>query len=157
MPRMPRPRTERPIFIALGSLLASVALLALGCANGEFRPTDPFDRGLTFSESQHRYTVLVRWTEFQKAKAFVAEDQQEKFLADMKALKTARFTDYESEDVELDEEKQKATVRVTYTAYLPSSPYELEIVEVQDWSRDGIGNRWRVRSRFEGVPKVAAN
>jgi hypothetical protein len=28
---------------------------------------------------------------------------------------------------------------------------------VQDWTRDGIGNKWRVRSRFEGVPKVAAN
>ncbi len=157
MTRTPRPRAERPLLVALSVLVAGLVLQALGCANGEFRPTDPFDRGLTFSESQHRYTVLVRWTEFQKAKAFVAEDQQESFLKDMKALEHARFTDYESEDVELDEEKQKATVRVTYTAYLPSSPYELEIVEVQDWSRDGIGNKWRVRSRFEGVPKVAAN
>jgi hypothetical protein len=157
MTRTPRPRPERPLLVALSVLVAGLVLQALGCANGEFRPTDPFDRGLTFSESQHRYTVLVRWTEFQKAKAFVADDQQESFLENMKALEHARFTDYESEDVELDEEKQKATVRVTYTAYLPSSPYELEIVEVQDWTRDGIGNKWRVRSRFEGVPKVAAN
>jgi hypothetical protein len=157
MTRTPRPRAERPLLVALSVLVAGLVLQALGCANGEFRPTDPFDRGLTFSESQHRYTVLVRWTEFQKAKAFVADDQQESFLENMKALEHARFTDYESEDVELDEEKQKATVRVTYTAYLPSSPYELEIVEVQDWTRDGIGNKWRVRSRFEGVPKVAAN
>jgi len=140
-----------------GLAIALLALVGLGCANGEFRPGDPFDRGLTFNESQHRYTVLIRWAEFQKAKAFVAEEDRAKFLADVKAFKEARFTDYESEDVELDDEKEKATVRVTYTAYLPQSPYEVEIVEVQEWSREGMGNRWHVKSTFENLPQVAAN
>ncbi len=142
----------------LAALALSTALtLVLGCANGEFRPKDPFDRALTFNEAQHRYTVLVRWSEFQKAKAFVSKDHREKFIADMKAFKHARFTDFESEDVDLDEEKQKATVHVTYTLYLPSTPYELEIVETQQWSRTGMGNTWNVESRFEGEPKMAAN
>ena len=154
MSRFPSARSLR----CLVTLALTGALgLSLGCANGEFRPKDPFDRGLTFNEAQHRYTVLVRWSEFQKAKAFVAEDQREKFLADMKALKQARFTDYESEDVDLDEELQKATVHVTYTLYLPSTPYELEITETQEWSRSGMGNTWRVQSTFEGAPKMAAN
>lgn len=151
------PHLARSLRRASG-IVAVAALLALvGCANGEFRPTDPFDRGVTFSEAQHRYTVLIRWSEFQKAKSFVAEADRDSFLSKMKGLKDARFTDYESEDVELDEEKRTATVRVTYTAYVPSSPYELEIVEVQEWSRDGVGNDWRVHSTFEGVPSVAAN
>jgi hypothetical protein len=157
---MPSPRSTRSLSgrEALRSLIALFALAALaGCAAGEFRPTDPFDRKLSFSESQHRYTTLVRWAEFQKAKAFVLEDHREQFLKDVNGFKEARFTDYESEEVDLDEEKRKATVRVTYTAYLPSSPYEVEIVETQEWSREGMGNAWQLQSRFEGGPKVAAN
>ncbi|MBK7947620.1 MAG: hypothetical protein IPK00_02490 [Deltaproteobacteria bacterium] len=155
---IPRPLRSLVRFEVLRSLIALVALAALaGCAAGEFRPTDPFDRKLSFSESQHRYTVLIRWAEFQKARAFVLEDHREKFMADIKAFEEARFTDYESEEVDLDEEKRKATVRVTYTAYLPSSPYEVEIVEIQEWSREGMGNAWQVQSSFEGGPKVAAN
>jgi len=141
----------------MGIALLAALVLSLGCANGEFRPKDPFDRGLSFNESQHRYTVLMRWAEFQKAKAFVVEEDREKFLADMKAFKKARFTDFESEDVDLDDDNQRATVSVTYTLYLPSSPYELEIVEVQKWTREGVGNSWRVSSHFEGLPKMAAN
>jgi hypothetical protein len=100
----------------------------------------------------------VRWTEFQKAKAFVVEEDRDKFLAEMKSLKDARFTDYESEEVEVDEEDMnKATVHVTYTLYLPSSPYELQIAETQEWTREGMGNAWRVRSTFEDRPKMAAN
>ena len=91
----------RSLRLCAGILLAAAFGLALGCANGEFRLKDPFDRNLTFGESQHRYTVLVRWTEFQKAKAFVVEEDRDKFLANMKALKDARFTDYESEEVEV--------------------------------------------------------
>jgi hypothetical protein len=132
--------------------------LVLGCANGEFRPKDPFDRNLSLGESQHHYTVLMRWSEFQKAKAYMAEGDRDKFLADMKALKDARFTDYESEEVQADEkDMNKSTVHVTYTLYLPSSPYELQIEEVQEWSRQGAGNTWLVHSHFADLPKMAAN
>lgn len=157
---MKTPHPARPLgrSTSLCALVALAALAALaGCAAGEFRPSDPFDRKLTFNESQHRYTTLVRWAEFQKAKAFVLKDHREQFMADIKAFKDARFTDCESEEADLDEEMRKATVRVTYKAYLPSSPYEVEIVEVQEWSREGMGNAWQVQSRFEGGPKVAVN
>ncbi|MBY0398770.1 hypothetical protein K2X89_00605, partial [Myxococcota bacterium] len=154
---MNRSRSARSLQRAAVAVLF-VALATLGgCAAGEFRPGDPFDRKLSFNESQHRYTVLIRWAEFQKAKAFVVQDHRERFLTDIRAFKDARFTDYEAEEVDLDEEKRKATVRVTYTAYLPSSPYEVEIVETQEWSREGLGNAWQVQSRFEAGPKVASN
>ena len=91
---MHRNRIARSFRLVTGNLtgfaLMAAFVLSLGCANGEFRPKDPFDRGLSFNESQHRYTVLVRWSEVQKAKAFVAEDARDKFLADMKALKIGR-------------------------------------------------------------------
>ena len=148
----------RSIRVLAALILATGSLLALGCANGEFRPKDPFDRNLSFTEAQHQYTVLIRWAEFQKAKAFVAEADREKFLADTKALKNARLTDYESEQVDVDDEGlNKATVHVTYTLYLPSSPYETQINEVQEWTREGRGNTWLVRPRFEALPSVASN
>jgi len=70
---MHRNRVARSAHRFTGLFTGVALLLAFGCANGEFRPKDPFDRGLSFNESQHRYTVLVRWSEVQKAKAFVAE------------------------------------------------------------------------------------
>lgn len=140
------------------ALAVQVALIvgALGCANGEFRFGDPFDRQLTFDQAQHRYSVLMRWSQFEKAKGFVPRDERADFIERTKALSDARFTDFEAETVELDSEKQKASVRVTYTLYLPSSPYEQKIDEIQVWTRDGVGNRWQVRSTFEGLPSVAS-
>ncbi|HEB88526.1 MAG TPA: hypothetical protein ENI85_03055 [Deltaproteobacteria bacterium] len=154
MTRFPIPTALRGLLAVLGMTLL---MSALGCANGEFRFGDPFDRQLTLSEAQHRYTVLVRWSEFKKARSFVAETDREAFMAQMKNLDDVRFTDYESEPVELDAGKQKATVRVTYTLYTPSIPYEIEISEVQEWTRKGIGNQWRVQSSFEGLRQLAAN
>ena len=129
----------------------------MGCADGEFRFGDPFDRQLTFSESQHQYTTFVRWNEYQKARAFVGKDDRDAYMMQMKALKQARFTDYEAEPVELDAAKQSATVRVTYTLYTPSIPYEFEITELQEWSREGITNDWRVYSVFENLEQMASN
>lgn len=138
-------------------LLAGLACL-VACANGEMRPSDPFDRDFSFEEAQRRYTLLVRWSEFDKARAFVVSDARDEFIrVTKKHLKDARITDFEADDADLDDELRKASVRVTYTGYLPTSPVEMQIVEVQEWSREGIGNRWRVKPRFESGPKMAAN
>lgn len=142
---------------ALASAFVVLALVATGCAFGEFRPGDPFDRQLTLDHAQHRYTVLVRFSEFQKARRFVAEDDRDAFMVRMKSLEDARFTGYESETVELDDEKATATVRVTYTVYTPAMPYEIEVDEIQEWRRDGLSNDWRVVSRFDGLEQLAAN
>lgn len=152
---MPLTRAARRS-IVLASLLVLV-LGSFGCAFGEFRPGDPFDRQLTLDQAQHRYTVLVRFSDFQRARSFVAEDERDAFMQRMKGLEDARFTDFEAASVELDDKKQKATVRVTYTVYTPSSPYEVEVDEIQEWSRDGLSNDWRVRSTFEGLQELAVN
>ncbi len=132
-------------------------VLSLGCANGEIRLGDPFDRQLTFEEAQHRYTVLMRWSKLQSAKNFVAKENRTAFLKRMKALSEARFTGFETEEAELDEARQTATVRVVYTLYMPSSPFESKITERQVWSRNGMSNVWNVDSTFESLNDVAAN
>ena len=119
--------------------------------------TDPFDRQLTFDEAQRTYTIYVRFSEFQKARAFLVEEYREDFLQAMNSLDEARFTDFESESVELGDDKQTATVRVTYTIYTPSMPFEVEVTEVQVWNRNGITNNWQVISNFEGLDRFAAN
>lgn len=143
--------------VPLTALILTLVAGALGCADGEFRFGDPFDRQLTLSESQHRYTVYIRWAEFQKARSFVAKDERDFFMEQMEALADARITEYESEPVELDHEKRSATIRVTYTLYTPSIPYEFEISELQEWRREGMSNDWQVRSTFEGLQQLASN
>lgn len=140
---------------ALGLALL-VALAAFGCAFGEIRPDDPFDRRWSLEQAQHRYTVLTRWSQFQKAKMFVAKEERDLYVERMEALEDARFTDYESDPVELDPEKKMATIRVTYTVYFPNSPFEIEVTETQVWTRDGVTNNWQVHSVFEGLPEFAA-
>ncbi len=142
-------------------LLAGLVLLfvasALGCANGEFRFGDPFDRQISLAEAQHRYTVLIRWSQFQKARSYVTEANVGAFLAQTKFLEDARFTEYESEPVELDQKKEQATIRVTYTVYTPAMPYEIKLTELQEWTRSGVTNDWRVVSTFENLNQLASN
>jgi hypothetical protein len=151
--RRPSPRL-RAFLLAIAT---SVALTSIGCAAGEFRFGDPFDREETLSEAQHRYTTLVRFSEFQKARSFVIEDEQETYRQQMKLLREARFTDFESESIELEDGKDAATIFVQYTVYTSALPYEVEVEEKQEWTRDGITNRWRLRSTFDGLQKLALN
>lgn len=154
MSRQSNSGSVRPFLAAI--VILSIAG-AFGCANGEFRFHDPFDRQLTLSEAQHRYTVLIRWTEFQKARSFVAQKDLETFMEQMESLQEARFIDFEAEPVELDKSLQHSTVKVTYTLYTPSLPYEIEISELQDWTRNGLTNNWQVHSTFEGLSQLASN
>lgn len=150
--------SSRAVFTPLLLVLATgLVLSSLGCAFGEFRFGDPFDREYTLEEAQHRYTTLVRFGDFERAGEFVNEEERQIFMKSMKALDQARFTDYDSETIELDREKAMATILVTYTIYTPSMPYEIEVAETQVWSRDGLSNNWRVHSTFEGLQKLAVN
>ncbi|MEO1934246.1 MAG: hypothetical protein ABGX04_05595 [Myxococcales bacterium] len=154
MPRTPARLIRRPLSIILAM---TVLVSVLGCANGEFRFGDPFDRQLTLTESQHRYTVLVRWSQFQKARAFVATEDRDAFMTQMQQLGDARITEYESQPIELDSKKQKATISVTYTLYTTALPYEIKITEEQEWTRSGISNNWNVTSTFDGLRQLAFN
>ena len=145
-------------FRALGlAVVIALAASTFGCADGEFRFGDPFDRELKLDEAHHKYTVYMRWADFKKARSFVAVDDRDAFMKQMKRLDGAHFTSYDAEPFDIDKEKQSATVIVTYTVFTPAIPYELEIVETQEWTRNGIGNNWSVYSNFEGLRQLALN
>ena len=142
----------------LHTLLALSALVGLlgGCAFGEIRWDDPLQREISLEDAQHRYTVLVRWRNFEKAAAFVDPALRDAFLASVPKYRELRFTEYESEPVEMTEE-QTATLKVTYYVYSPSSPIETTITETQEWYRDsGVGNSWHVRPSFTGIDELLA-
>jgi hypothetical protein len=73
------------------------------------------------------------------------------------SLEGAHFTSYDSAPFDIDKEKQSATAEVTYTVFTPAVPYEVEIVETQEWTRNGVGNNWSVYSSFEGLQQLALN
>jgi hypothetical protein len=141
---------------SLTAALALVALLgsALGCAFGEIYWSDPLKRGYTLREAQHRYTALVRWSKFSEAAAYVDQEERQRFVQQAPPIEVLRFTDYASGPVDIDDETGTATVKVTYFAYQPSSPVQIEIRETQEWSRAGVSNDWRVKPTFSGLEKL---
>ena len=152
----PARRVSPLALIVVAALLASIGAF-FGCANGEIRWGDPLDRKQTLEEAQHRYTVLVRWADFERAKNFVAKHDREAYLQRMKNLSDARFTGYESATVEFEDANNKATIEVVYTLYLASSPYLIEVTESQAWTRDDVRNNWRVVSTFDRLAELASN
>jgi len=141
----------------LAAVVAALVVSTLGCADGEFRFGDPFDRQLTLDESHHKYTVFVRWADFEKARSFVAVEDRDAFMKQMNGLEEAHFTAYDAAPFDIDSEKESATVVVTYTVFTSSIPYEIEIIETQEWTRNGVGNNWSVYSSFEGLRQLALN
>lgn len=141
--------------LALLAVSAVFAVSSWGCAFGEIHWKDPLKRGYSLELVQRKYTELVRWSEFGKASSFVERDLRETYLSEAPSTRELRFTDYETGRVDIDPENGEATVQVTYLAYRPSSPIEIRVREVQQWSRAGVGNSWQVRPRFVDLESLA--
>lgn len=132
---------RRPAPIRALALAALVGVAALGCS-----PTRDV-RENEFSEIQKYYTQLVRWAEFERAKAFVDPEAVGAFQTQAAALGNVRFTDYAIRGVEFGPDGSTATVQVTYYAYLRTALVAFAFDEQQQWSRPD-GSSWRVRSTF---------
>jgi len=145
-----------------GPLVVAVTMLGLmsgtlGCAFGEIYWTDPLKREYTLGETQKRYTNLVRFGAFVQASQFVDPELSQAFLDNFPSRVDLIFTDFEAERIDFNEDgKRDAVVRVTYSAYYTHSPIVFEIVETQNWYREGAMNTWRVRPNFAGLEKFAA-
>lgn len=129
----------------VGALSLSVGVLGTAACTS---PPSWADGGREhdFTESQKRYTQLVRWAEFARASQYVDPDFREAFRADVRRLSELRFTDYDIRR-RSDPEEQSATVHVTYQAYRIASLLETAVQEEQQWYRDDSG-RWWVKPRF---------
>ena len=136
----------------LATLLAG--LVSTSCYFGEVYVNDPFGREYSLTETQLRYTSLVRWSSFHKAARYVAPEAREDFVALAPPMKQFRFTDFETGPIDLDDETGEATVKVTYKGYSTISPFEVEVHETQHWKRSGIGNNWQVTPKFDDLDKA---
>ncbi len=139
--------------------LAALTLLAgVGCASTF---ADPTGRLTALENAQRRYTQLVRWGEIRRASAYVEPDLREEFLSYEPFFEQIRFTDTETEEVNLDPSQDTASIEVTYHAYSLATFQEKRIFETQEWTRyDGIQNNWLVRPEIEeivGAFRVEAN
>ncbi|MCG8588155.1 MAG: hypothetical protein MJE66_02610 [Proteobacteria bacterium] len=135
---------------------ALLCVATAGCTFGEFHFSDPLGREVSLEESQNQYTLLVRWSEFDRASSYVDPERREDFLASMPSFRHMRFTEFESGPVDIDEDGN-AVVKVTYYGYTVDSPFEVPVLEIQEWYRDG--GTWLVRPRFSSplLTKVGVN
>ena len=132
-------------------LLALLWLGALGCAFGDIRPDDPMDRQMSLEDQHTHYSDLVRWSQFDKAATYIKPSDRADFVRAMPDFEEMRFTDWKAEPWEFEdpESLDRAVIRVTYSGYSMRNPFEVEIHEKQEWSRNGRGNHWMVVSSFE--------
>jgi hypothetical protein len=148
-----RLRRRATSLACLLALVAGAGLGSLGCAFGELRPDDPFQRQLTLEDAHRLYTNYVRWNKFGEAAQFVDPELRDEFLAHAPRFRDFRFTDWEATPVVLDDDKQASTIHVTYYGYRTATLVEVPVEEVQEWYRSPddtvIQNNWLVRPKFE--------
>jgi hypothetical protein len=130
----------------------------MGCAS---TLADPTGRQTALENAQRRYTQLVRWGEIKRASVYVEPDLRQEFLSYEPFFEQIRFTDTETEEVNLDPSEETASIEVTYRAYSLATFQEKRILETQEWTRyGGMQNNWLVRpeiGEIVGAFHVGAN
>jgi hypothetical protein len=127
--------------IATGILL--VVLLGIwGCISDI---TDPLDRRGQFEDTQTKFTQYIRWGKFEEAARFVAPEMREEFMTCAPEFSDLRFSDYEINEVEIQEGLRSASVDVRYTAYRLSLPVERSVNLTEEWTRDETTGVWTVK------------
>ena len=110
---------------------------------------DPWGHRRELEDAQRSYTRMVRWGDFEEASQWVAPQERDRFFDDSESFRNLRITDYQIGALELDDDGQSATVRVSYRGYDLATLLEREMREVQDWVfEDG---HWRVRPALAGL------
>jgi hypothetical protein len=145
----------------IAARFATALLLAsgLGCAFGEIYWDDPMKREYALSEAQSRYTSLIRFGAIGQAAKFVDPEASSEFITEFPDMSELTFTDSKSGPIQFtgeEDERRTAEVRVTYAAYHAFTLIVFDVVEVQEWYREGAGNNWFVRPHFEGLEQFAS-
>ena len=116
-------------------------------------------REYALMETQKRYTSLVRFGSINQAARYVDPEQSGDFVESFPAKGDLVFTDHTIGPIEFtgdESDRKTAEVLVTYSAYHTFSLIVFDVTEVQEWYRDGVGNSWLVRPRFEGLEQFAS-
>ncbi len=127
--------------IATGILLV-LLVPAWGCAS---LLSDPLDRRGQFEDTQERFTQYIRWGKFEEAARFVDPEMREEFMSCAPEFSDLRFSDYEINQVAIQEGVKSASVDVRYTAYRLSLPVERTVALTEEWTRDEATGVWTVK------------
>jgi hypothetical protein len=129
-------------------LLGLLPLLGAGLACAALG--DPMGRERALADAQLHYTQHVRWGNLEAASEFVDPALRPGFLEQRPAFELVRITEYEIGRIDYGDDRESATVRVTYHAYSLASLEERRIEERQRWVRPG-GNTWFVQPELAGL------
>ncbi len=146
----------QPSKSSLGLILVMGLLVSLGCAFGDIRPNDPMDRQSSLEEQHKHYTDLVRWSQFDEASSYLKPSERSEFVRQMPEFEQVRFTDWKAEPWEFEDTEtlNRAVIAVTYRGYSMHNPFEVQVHEKQEWTRDGRANHWMVVSSFTDLDRL---
>jgi hypothetical protein len=132
----------------IGRLMRVLPFVGVGLACATL--SDPLGRERALSEAQLHYTQHVRWGNLDAASEFVDPELRDEFLEQRPAFDAVRITEYDIGRIDYGDDRESATVRVTYHAYSLASLEERRIEERQRWVRPG-GNTWFVQPELAGL------
>jgi len=121
-------------------MILAAALLSVACAS-----TFDFRREELFEDMSKRYGRLMRWSEFEAAKAYLSADAP-KDRAAVPAL--ARVSDYEVLQVAYTDDKRQVLQTVKITYFKQDNPRLRTIEDLQLWEFDADKGGWSLKSGF---------
>lgn len=124
---------------AVWAILLCGTLLA-GCAS-----VFDFRREEVFEDSAKRYGRMIRWSDFESAKSYLAPAEPE---AKTTPPKNVRVTDYEVKQMTYAEGKRRVVQVVDISYFLADDPRIKTLQDQQVWEFDSDRNAWLLKSGF---------
>jgi hypothetical protein len=115
-------------------------LLLAGCAS-----VFDFRREEVFEDSAKRYGRMIRWSDFESAKAYLASAEPG---AKTTLPKNVRVTDYEVKQMTYAEGKRRVVQVVDISYFLASDPRIKTLQDQQVWEFDSDREAWLLKSGF---------
>lgn len=121
-------------------MAVAAALLAAACAS-----TFDFRREEVFEDMSKRYGRLMRWSEFEAARPYLAADVPKERGS---VPPSVRVADYEVQQVVYTEDKRQAMQSVKITYFRQDNPKLRTIEDLQVWEFSADKEAWFLKSGF---------
>ena len=121
----------------------------LGCTLGNWDPNYliPMKRRVRVEAAAEAYGLGLRWGDFERSLALVHPSARAAFRDVFRdAGQAPHFTEFELEGVVLGEDRERASVHVSFSLYRPPGIRESRISEVQAWVYDPSARSWFLES-----------
>jgi len=115
-------------------------ILLAGCAS-----VFDFRREEVFEDSAKRYSRLIRWSDFESARSYLAPSESG---AKPPLPKNVRVTDYEVKEMVYAEGKRRVLQVVDISYFLANDPRIKTLQDHQVWEFDSDRETWLLKSGF---------